>query len=183
MILTTVLLCSFVIAVLALVFSIGKIKKYQFSGLFLIISIVFVAAGILLIIFSSSEVSTALSRQSWPSKTATVIETEIIGDRAYSPQLKCQYEIEGNKYTLTTDLQTPGFGRKRSRRQTSSIILNGYPVGSKVKIHYNPEKPEESYIWTGPYYSDYLRLALGVLLFASGIYVVLGNTIKKLITE
>ena len=114
---------------------------------------------------------------------ATVIETDIIGERAYSPQLKCKYKIEGNEYILTTDLKTPGFGRKKTRRQTSKIILSDFPVGSAVKIHYNPDNPGDAYIRTGPYWSDYLRLALGVLLFACGMYVVLGMTIKKIATE
>ncbi len=106
-----------------------------------------------------------------------------MGDRAYSPQLKCKYEIEGNEYTLTTDLNTPGFGRKRSRRQTSEIILNDYPVGSVVKIHYNPENPGDAYIRTGPYWSDYMRLSLGVVIFAIGLYGILGFTFIIFTTE
>jgi hypothetical protein len=182
MILTTILLSTTIIVILTLILSVKKIKKYDFSGLFLIFSILSLTSGILLIIFSSSDISLAFSRQSWPAKTATVIETDIIGERAYTPQLKSKYEIEGNEYTLTTDLKTPGFGRKKTRRQTSEIILSGYPIGSKVKIHYNPENPGDAYIRTGPYWSDYLRLAIGVLLFASGMYVVLGITIKKYAT-
>ena len=143
----------------------GKIVKY--STLFI----------------SSNDVSIALARKSWPTKTAKVIETDIVGERAFSPQLRCKFEVEGNEYTFITDLKTPGFGRKQSRRQTSNIIINEYPVGSEVKIHYNPESPGDAYIRIGPYWSDYLRLALGVLLFAGGLYVVLGITIKKITVE
>ena len=183
MILTTVLLSTSIIVVLMLWLSVKKIKNFHFSGLFLIISIVFTTVGILLIIFSSNDVSKSIARKSWPTKTATVVETDIVGERAFSPQLKCKFEVEGNEYTLITDLKTPGFGRKQSSRQTSNIIINEYPVGSEVKIHYNPENPGDAYIRTGPYWSDYLRLALGVLLFAGGLYVVLGITIKKITVE
>ena len=183
MILTIVLLSTFLFVILTLLLSVKRIKNYDFSGVYLIFSILFLTVGTLLIVFSANDVSLALSRQSWPAKSATVIETDIVGERAYSPQLKCKYEIEGSEYTLTTDLNTPGFGRKLSRRQTAEIILNDYPVGSEVKIYYNPKNPGDAYIRTGPYWSDYLRLALGVLLFASGLYGILGVIIQRFTTE
>jgi len=179
MILTIALLITFIIVVIALLLSKKRLKNYKFRRLSLIIATCFLIVGVSLTMYSSNEISTALARQSWPANPAIVVETNIVGERAYSPQLKCKYEIEGSEYTLTTDLNTPGFGRKLSRRQTAEIILNDYPVGSEVKIHYNPENPGDAYIRTGPYWSDYLRLALGVLLFASGLYWILGMTIKN----
>jgi hypothetical protein len=88
--------------------------------------------------------------------------------------------VEGKVYTLTTDLKTPGFGRKKTRRQTSEIILDQYPVGSKVRIRYNPDSPGEAYIRTGPYWSDYLKISLSVLLSVLGMYGCIGIVIKRL---
>ena len=179
MLLSTVLLFTIIIVVLTLFFSTRKLKNYNFSGLFPIIATCFFIVGFLLIWYSSIEISTALSRQFWPTNPATVIETNIVGERAYNPQLRCKYEVEGKVYTLTTDLNTPGFGSKRSRLQTAEIILNDYPVGFKLRIHYNPENPEEAYIRTGPYWSDYMKISLGMLLFAIGLYGILGISLIK----
>ena len=96
--------------------------------------------GIIFIIQQSGEISNGFSRQSWPSTTAVIVETNIIGERAYSPQISCQYEIEGQIYLLKTDLKTPGFGRKKSRQQTSRIIISNYSVGSSVTVFYNPNR-------------------------------------------
>ena len=128
---------------------------------------------------SANDISDSLTRQSWPVQMATVTGTEIVGERAYSPQLKCDYIVEGKTYTLTTDLKTPGFGRKKTRRQTSEIILDEYPLGSKVRIKYNPDNPEEAFIRTGPYWSNYLQISVGVLLSVLGLYGCVGIMFRK----
>jgi len=128
---------------------------------------------------SANDISDSLTRQSWPVQMATVTGTEIVGERAYSPQLKCDYIVEGKTYTLTTDLKTPGFGRTKTRRQTSEIILNEYPPGSEVRIRYNPDNPEEAFIRTGPYWSNYLQISVGVLLSVLGLYGCVGIMFRK----
>ena len=179
MILTSALLFTLTVVGLSLFFSLKRLKNYNFSQYLVIIVASFLIAGVFLTIFSSNDISASLKRQSWPVKSAIIVETNIVGDRAYNPQLKCKYDVEGKDYTLMTDLNTPGFGRKRSRQQTARIILKDYPVGSEVRIHYNPKKPEEAFIRTGPYWSDYMKLALGVLLFSIGLYGIIMRIIFK----
>ena len=179
MIFTFALLFTLITVVIFLLLSIRRLKNYHFGQFSLIIAASFLIAGIFLTISSSNDISTAIERQTWPVKLATIVETSIVGDRAYNPQLKCKYDVEGRGYTLTTDLNTPGFGRKRSRQQTARIILKDYPVGSEVRIHYNPQNPGDAFIRTGPYWSDYMKLAIGVLLFAIGLYAISGMTLKR----
>jgi hypothetical protein len=183
MILVLASLLTFFIVAVILTVSWQQLKNFSFGKISLILGISFLIAGILLIIDSSDEISRAFSRRSWPETMAQVVETNIVGERAYNPQLSCKYEVEGKLYTLTTDLKTPGFGRKRSRRQTAGIILNEYPVGSEVRIYYNLENPKDAYIRTGPYWSDYMKLSLGILLSVLGLYGILGMTINKFTAE
>jgi len=183
MILTIIFLLTFIVVVLSLTLSVQKVKSYNFGLFSLIFALIFLLIGTLLTTYSTEEISTALLRHSWPAIMATVVETNIVGERAYNPELRCKYEIEGKQYSLTTDLKTPGFGRKRSRRQTAQIILKEYPVGSEVRIHYNPEYPTEAYIRIGPYWSDYMQLSLGILVFAVGLYGILAISLKKFTTE
>jgi hypothetical protein len=183
MILTFAILFILIAVLISLLLSVKRLKNYRIGQFLLIFAFSSLVSGIFLTIFSSNEISRALIRQSWPVKSATIVETNIVGDRAYNPQLKCKYRVEENSYTLITDLNTPGFGRKRSRRQTAEIILKDFPVGSEVLIRYNPENPGEAFIRTGPYWSDYMKLSLGVLLFAIGLYVLLGITIKRFIIK
>jgi len=173
------LLFTIITVVIALLLSMKRLKNFRFGQFSLIFASCFLITGLLLTIFSSNEISTALIRKSWPVQSAIIIETNIVGNRAYNPQVKCKYSVEEIGYTLITDLNTPGFGRKRSRHQTAEIILKDFPVGSEVLIHYNPQNPGEAFIRTGPYWSDYMKLSLGALLFAIGLYVLFGLMIKR----
>ena len=170
MVFTITLLIVVILATLSLVFTRHKLKKIDAPKWVLLLSVCFMIFGTILMYYSANDIDESIDRKSWPAIMAKVIETKIIGDRAYSPQLSCQYTVEGKIFTLITDLKTPGFGRKKTRRQTSEIILDGYPVGSTVRIRYNPENPAESFIRTGPYWSDYLKLSLSALLTVLGIY-------------
>ena len=180
MIFTITLVITLIIASVSIAIIHQKIKTFNFARWLLPLVLCFFTFSIYLMFISANDISESLIRQSWPSQMASIISTEIIGERAYSPQLKCEYQVEGKVYILTTDLRTPGFGRKKTRRQTSQIILEEYSEGSKVQIRYNPENPEEAYIRTGPYWSDYLKISLSVVLSSIGLIGIVGIIINKI---
>ena len=179
MIFLIVLFITLSITSISLILTRRKLSRFNFPRWILFLVIIILIVGSSLMYISATEISEALTRQSWPIHMATVTGTEIVGERAYSPQLKCDYTVEGKIYTLTTDLKTPGFGRTKTRRQTAEIILNEYPPGSEVRIRYNPDNPEEAFIRIGPYWSDYLKVSLGVLLSVLGLYGWIGIIIRK----
>jgi hypothetical protein len=179
MIFIIALVITLIISAISLILTRQRIKTLSFARWILPLAIILLLFGLSLTYLSATEISEALTRQSWPIIKATVINTEIVGDRAFSPLLKCEYTVDGKTYTLTTDLKTPGFGRTKTRRQTSEIILNEYPLGSKLHIRYNPDNPEEAFIRTGPYWSDYLQISLGVLLSVCGLCGWIGILIRK----
>lgn len=139
------------------------------TPLMIVVLIFFCFSGAVLIFLQSGEILNALNRQQWPKTTGTVIKTQIVGERAYNPQITCRYMVDNFKYNLVTDLGTPGFGRKRSRQSTARIIIDEYPVGTSVILFYNPQNPAEAYIRTGPYWHNYMQLSLGILVFSISI--------------
>jgi hypothetical protein len=179
MIFIIALFITLTVTSIALILTRRKVSNISLARWIPPLAIAILLFGSSLMYISASEISQAVSRQSWPIKMATVISAEIVGDRAYSPQLKCEYTVDNQIYTVTTDLKTPGFGRTKTRRQTSEIILNEYPLGSKVRIRYNPDNPEEAFIRTGPYWSDYMQVSLGILLSVLGLYGWIGIIINK----
>jgi hypothetical protein len=179
MILVISILVAIVISFASLMITRRKLIQITLAKWVFPLAVSIMIIGIIMTIFSAIDISDSLDRHSWPAVEASVVSTEIIGDRAYSPQLNCTYTVEDKTYSLITDLKTPGFGRKKTRRQTSEIILKDYPVGSKVQIRYNPDNPEEAFIRTGPYWSDYMKISLGVLLTILGLYGILGIFIKR----
>lgn len=179
MIYTIAFLLTILIVSLALIFTWKRWRTYEPGSVFLSSTICFLVFGILLILLSANAISESLVKKSWPTTKARIVKTNITGERASNPELHLSYEVDGKQYSFTTDLKTPGFGRKRSRRQTAEIILKDYPVNSEVGLKYNPKNPEEALIRTGPYWSDYMKISIGVLFSVLGLYGILGILIKK----
>ena len=88
--------------------------------------------------------------------------------------------VEGKTYSASTDLHISGFGNKRSRLSNSQKIIDEYTVGSQVKVYYDAQNPKISYLRIGPFWSDYVKLATGLLLFALGSYYLLTNLFIKI---
>ncbi len=174
-----VLLISTTAIALLIAILIGKRwSSWSIPLWFVILLILLSVLSIIFIIQQTDEISAGFSRQNWPSTNAEIVETNITGESAYSPEITCQYKIDGKEYVLKTDMKTPGFGRKKSRQQTSRIIIREYSVGSEVTVFYNPNDPQESFIRTGPYWNNYLILATGMIFLCLGIIVSLGSLIK-----
>lgn len=177
--LLVVLLISTALIAIMITLLIGKRwTGWPIPSLFVILMIFLSLLGFIFIIQQSEQISEGISRQAWPSVEAEIVESNIIGERAYSPEISCRYVIDDQEYLLRTDLKTPAFGRKKSRQQTSRIIIAEYPVGSKVNVFYNPANPEDSFIRTGPYWNNFLVLATGIIFLCSGLIVISGSLIK-----
>jgi hypothetical protein len=117
-----------------------------------------------LIVDQESHIRQGFIRRSWPMANAEIIDTRVTGERAYNPEITYRFQIDSTTYINKTDLHTPGFGRKRARKQTSEVIITDYQIGDRLQIQYNPHNPYESCIRTGPYWSDYMQLSTGILI-------------------
>ena len=161
---------TLITAILAIVLTKKKFRLDSPSFLsWLLFSLSFIG-GLIFIIWQQGLISREFERHSWPTVQASVIATTITGERAYNPALTCRYRVNGTDYILTTDLDTPPFGRKRTRRQTAEIIIAEHPIGSEIKVHYNPDKPEQALVRTGPFWNNYMILITGVMLFGTGSF-------------
>ena len=136
----------------------------------LAIASLFIVIGIVFINEPLSDIQESLQRRSWPLVQAEVIASKVAGKRAFHPEITYRYSASGQEFTKTTDLNTPGFGARNSRRDTASRIVAQYPPGTLVSVHYNPEHPDESYIRTGASFAAYLQVfTLLILIFGAGL--------------
>jgi hypothetical protein len=142
--------------------------NYPFSKpiFYLVLSLLF--CGAVLLYPAVHNITQGLQRNHWPVTTGTVLESHVAGTRASRPEIIYQYQIDNKVYTDSTDLQTPGFGNRRYRRMTAERIINQYPAGSAVSVHYDPADPSCSLIRPGPYWSDYQQLVLSLIFLVSG---------------
>lgn len=88
--------------------------------------------------------SSEKNSKNWPSTIGTVVESRVIGPTGrlhptYSTQWKYEFYVKSVKYSSTRN----AFGVFKGFRQKNNaeLELNRHPVGSKVKVIYDPENP------------------------------------------
>jgi hypothetical protein len=179
------IIISLIIISVALVITIGfrQVITFNYPIWLTLLSFTLLIAASLLIFFSESHISEGFERKKWPLADARIIKTAISGERAFQPEVHVTYLVSDTNYTIITNLNTPGFGSKRYRKNTANKIIGEYPIGSRMKVFYNPGNPGEAYIRTGPYWTDYIQLALGIIISDLSLIVLLGSLLKKITKE
>ena len=160
---------TIIIAAITGVF-LGNKKGLNFRNRWLNLLFIFLLfPAVWLILDQEAQIREGFHRRSWPIAKAVIIDTKGVGERAYNPELTYRFQIDSMTFINKSNLHTPGFGRKRSRKQTSRIIISDYQIGNQLNVYYNPENPLESYIRTGPYWSDYMQLSTGILILCMAV--------------
>lgn len=169
------------LAVIVLIYSHCNINfNIKLSFIIALISIALIILGIFFLVKQIDILTQAYEKRSWPTTIGEIVKTEVAGERALHPQISYKYRIEDKTYTASTDLHISGFGNKRSRMDNSKKIINEFPVGTQVRVYYDSHNPKISYLRIGPFWSDYIKLATGLLLFASGSFILLGGLFNKI---
>ena len=75
--------------------------------------IIMAVASIVMTIGGIIELQAQLAPRQWPSTEGQIIASEVAGDRAFHPVITYSYSVEGQTYSHTSILNTPGFGGKR----------------------------------------------------------------------
>ena len=159
---------------------VGKKRDLGFNNRWLTLFFTaLVIAGVWLIVDQESQIIQGFHRRSWPMVRAEIINTRVTGERAYNPEITYLFQIDSAVFINKSNLHTPGFGRKRSRKQTSEIIVAGYKVGDYISVHYNPENPSESCLRAGPYWSEYMQLSTGILILCVALVWIVGRVIFR----
>lgn len=117
----------------------------------------------------SAEIHASFEMRKWPTAEARIISSQIAGVRAFHPDIKYEYQVQGVTYVDSTDMKMPEFENKRSRHTTAEKIVGQYSAGTVMTIHYDPENPAVSIVRTSASYSAYLILTVGAMLYGAGV--------------
>ena len=145
-------------------------------------AIIVLSTGVILTCYALDTIQAEWQMKKWPAISATVIKSEVAGQRAFHPEVTYRFLLDDQEYQSTTNLSTAGFGGKRSRRDTASRIIADFPPGSLITIHYNPLNPKESFLRSGPFWDDYMKLALGLMLTGVASLIVFSLLIRRFLT-
>jgi hypothetical protein len=118
---------------------------------FLKIFLLPLCAGIVWVIWNSlrdSKIEAAGMRSiNWPEATGTILRSEVV---SFHVEVQYRYCVHGIEYSgkhianRTPDRPHQGSAALRAMEEEAGELLRSYPVGSKVTIHYNPERRDES---------------------------------------
>lgn len=114
-----------------------------FCSLFIVIGLGAVGAGVWMAVKS-------FRSEHWPVTEGAILTAEMKSHfgkhgRTYSPEVTYSYQVAGRQY----EGGKLAFGQMSSSSGYAHGILNRYPVGKKVSVHYSPADPEEAVLETG----------------------------------
>ncbi len=134
------------------------------------IAMIFAVGGAWLVFWNMGDILRARSIKHWPTATGTVVKSEIIGSRAIRPLIVYKYRVGDSEFIDSSSLGIPSFGNRRIRLDESEKLTAEYALGDTVTVHYNPDNPRQSLLYAREDWAQYMRLSLGVMLFALGVF-------------
>ena len=137
--------------------------------LWLVVGIVLIVAGSTLMATDIEQLREYRNRRHWPTATATIIVSTVVGERAFRPNLVYEYSVDEVVHTDSSFLDMPSFGGRRSRNDAAEKKASEYPVGTEVPVHYNPNNPAESHLKITPPWSIYGQVGFSGFLIALGL--------------
>jgi len=140
---------------------------------------VFTAIGLFVALYFGKPVlDKAKASEAWPSVPGVITHSDVAshtsdGKRMYRPDVRYDYQVEGQRY----EGSTLWFGGDYSSSSSSRAgkVVSKYPVDREVTVHYDPEAPYESVLEPGAVLSSYAVFAIGGLFAVVGALLVLGG--------
>ena len=123
--------------------------------------------GVLLLLFAPYELYRAQQARDWPYREGIISQSTIHQTsgrrRTWQPLLRGQFVDNGESFVITRIRYGDFlFGESHSRR-----LIQPYPIGSHVKVYYDPEQPNERILDSqAPYTPGLLALSIGAGLVA-----------------
>jgi len=135
-----------------------------------IVLIIVLLLGGYLTVDSSWKLKNALSRKDWPVAKGRVIKSEPIVQGIIRPMVIYAFEVNGRAYVDTSDLQVPGFGNKNKQYEVAHTLVEEYPTGKEVLVHYDSTDFSNSVLIVTPPWNVFGKVSLGVILFSVGLF-------------
>lgn len=149
------------------------------TALYLLAGLLFMAGGATFLYFQQIALDAIRVIQGWPQINGRVIDSRIIGTRAIRPNIVYEYTVNGREYRDSSSLDTPPFGARATKYGEADTLVALYPIGKEITIHYNPEQPSQSRLRVSPPWNLFGKMGLGALLYALGLFAVLGFIFRR----
>ncbi len=152
------------------------------NGCFLPIFLsLFAVVGVGLMVWGAIVLRNASLSSNWPAVQGEIVRSFVREDHdedgtTYHAEISYTYVANDQRYTAVT----VNFGQYGSSNTShAQEIVSRYPLGKKVMVYYDPEKPETAVLEPGVTWSSYLILGMGFLFTFIPFISLVGNTIRR----
>ena len=128
------------------------------AGIYLL---VFLVLGLGFTTISIFNIVHGAQSSNWPITEGKVLSFWIPSSRAinHGLRVKREYEVGNKKYISSRVSFTRNYG-------SMEHAYKNYPIGSRVRVHYNPNSPEQAVLEPGVTWHIFPYLFLGILFLA-----------------
>lgn len=148
-------------------------KKY----VLIIVGLILLAVGVGVTVWGIAVVRNAMASSSWPTVTGTVTASDVERQRSrsgtrrnrrktsYRANVAYEYSVDETKYAS----DQVSFGEYASSNPNfAQQIVNRYPKGKRVEVHYDPQQPEVAVLEPGASWSSFFPLGFGLIFSVVG---------------
>ena len=140
---------------------------------YIIVLGLFVIAGLLATLWGVRIIVRARRTQQWPSVEGVIEKSNISSNvNDLLPDIEFRYEVENQTYRRSME-----FSRDvTSSQEFAASYVDKYPAGARVRVYYDPEKPDNATLEPGLGQGDWLVFAIGLGMLVFGIlFLLLGG--------
>lgn len=120
-------------------------------------------AGLFLSIYATNNSINAFKSKNWPTTEGTIISSEVGRESRYVPKVKYIYMVDSTEFVSEMiRLTRPG---QYKSKDDAAMVAAKYPVDSKVKVYYNPNKLDEAILDPGIKGEHIFMFFLGFIIF------------------
>ncbi len=141
--------------------------------------------GIVLAYMSLTNILMIRESATWPDTDGTVIEISVQtktekNSISYKPHIRYEYVINGKTHDSTA-IRFEKYQMIYTEKESQSFVFD-HPIGSTIKVHYDPKDPSLSMLNAEFRSNDLLGFVASIIFFLAGsygIYKVLSGKYKK----
>lgn len=156
-----------------------KQRPFRIPAWLLAGAVLIALIGVWLVVAETKRLEHYIALRGWSKTQGTIIDSRVIGVRAFRPEIVYQYHVDSIVFTDSTSLDPPSFGGRNSKRDAAEGVASEYPVGKAVTIHFNPNDPTDSRLKITAPWSVYGQLGFGAFLFGAGLLLIAGRIRKS----
>lgn len=163
-----------------------RVRVSRFRWRSLIFTLIFVAAGLAMLYFAYQQYQDSKASETWPVASGTVVSSEVTryrnSDRQTFYAADVAYEYTVNDVSYTGD--KVAFSEvNTSKPDSAQKIVDRYPVGQQVEVHYDPADPGKAVLETEVGIGVWIQLGGGIFFvligLSAGAVVVWTNLFKR----